>query len=419
MKKTYILISCKTIYDNEECDKVIDIDIFRDILNKNGWKEYLYKDIFDIDTQNIINEELYNKIKEEGLGLFYLSGKYNLKNNNELYNIECFINNKVDRKLHKRILNKDIIYKQYKELIDDNVNLFLPKTYDNIFKVKNNELEFDKNKVYIVKPSNSWKGYGIKIITNIKDLEEYKKNINIIKKHMNKLKTIRYNNDKEDEKKIEKYINKNKDLKKCYENYFDIPLNSFEKVFSKQIIIQEYINNPLLFKNRKFHLRSYLMIKLFNNKLSFSYFKKAKILTAKDEYKNNDYLNHDIHDTHIGSTDADYYFPEDLKKYANKKITDDIINYLYKQMNIIGDITVIIDKKNNLKNYDKVKNAFDVLGVDLMITENFQLKILEYNVHNIGHGVINKNADNVLEFENDFFNWVYNEGIKPLENFLN
>ena len=413
MKKTYIIISCKTIYDNDECDKVIDIDIFRNILNKNGWKEYLYKDIFDIETQKIINEELYNKIKEEGLGLFYLSGKYNLRNNNDLYKIECFINNKVDRKLHKKILNKDKIYKQYEELIDDKVELFLPKTYEDIFDIKNKDLNFKNNKVYIVKPSNSWKGYGIKIITNIKDLNKYKKNVNIINKHINNLKKLRNNKEY-----LEEYINKNKDLKKCYEKYFNIPLDCFEKVFSRQIIIQEYINNPLLFKNRKFHLRSYLMIKLFNNKLSFSYFKKAKILTAKDEYKNNDYLNHDIHDTHIGSTDADYYFPNDLKKYANKNITDDIINYLYKQMNIIGDITVIIDKKNNLKNYDKVYNAFDVLGVDLMITDDFQLKILEYNVHNIGHGVINKNADNVIEFENDFFNWVYNEGIKPLENQL-
>lgn len=418
MKKTYILISCKTIYDNEECDKVIDIDIFRNILNKNGWKEYLYKDIFDIDTQQIINKELYNKIKEEGLGLFYLSGKYNLNKYNELYNVDCFINNKVDRKLHKQILNKDIIYKQFKELIDDKVNLFLPKTYENIFKVKNNDLEFDKNKIYIVKPSNSWKGYGIKIITNIKDFEKYKKNINIINKHINKLKNIRYK-DKNVEDNLMQYVNKNKDLKKCYNNYFDIPIIDFEKVFSKQIIIQEYINNPLLFKNRKFHLRSYLMIKLFNNKLSFSYFKKAKILTAKDEYKNNDYLNHDIHDTHIGSTDADYYFPKDLQKYSNKEITNEIIDYFYKQMNIIGEITIQIDKKSNLKNYDKVKNAFDVLGVDLMITEDFQLKILEYNVHNIGHGVINKDADNVIEFENDFFNWVYIEGIKPLENLLN
>jgi len=418
MKKTYIIISCKTIYNNEECDNVIDIDIFREILNKNGWKEYLYKDIFDIETQKIKNKELYNKIKKEGLGLFYLSGKYNLLKDNELYNIECFINNKVDRKLHKQILNKDIIYKQFKELINDKVDLFLPKTYDNIFKVKKEELEFDKNKIYIIKPSNSWKGYGIKIITNEKEFNEYKNNINIINKHINKLRNIRYKNIDVNNKTIE-YINKNKDLKKCYEKYFNIPLDSFEKVFSKQIIIQEYINNPLLFNNKKFHLRSYLMIKLFNNNISFSYFKKAKILTAKDNYINNDYLNHDIHDTHIGSTDKDYYFPKDLQKYANKKINDDIIEYLYKQMDIIGNITVQIDKKNNLKNYDKVSNAFDVLGVDLMITEDFQLKILEYNVHNIGHGVINKDAENVIEFENDFFNWVYNEGIKPLENLLN
>ena len=421
MKKSYILITYETIYNNEDCNKVIDINILRKILNNNGWKEYLYKDIFDINTQEIINKDLYNKIKKEGIGLFYLSGLYEIKRNNEIYNIECFINNKVNRTLHKKILNKDVIYKQYKNIIKEDVELFLPKTYENIFEINKEELEFDKNKIYIIKPSGSWKGYGIKIITNIKDLEEYKNNIKIIRKHINNLKNIRIKN--KDNNKIEnnllQYINKNKDLKKCYNYFNNIPLIDFDKVFNRNIIIQEYINNPLLFKNKKFHLRSYLMIKLFDNKLSFSYFKKAKILTAKDEYKNNDYLNHNIHDTHIGSTDADYYFPEDLQKYSNKEINDKILEYLYKQMNIIGKITVLIDIKNKLKNYDKVKNAFDVLGVDLMITEDFQIKILEYNVINIGHGVINKNAENVKEFENDFFNCVYNEGIKPFENYLN
>ncbi len=39
---------------------------------------------------------------------------------------------------------------------------------------------------------------------------------------------------------------------------------------------------------------------------------QAKLFTAKEKYKNEDWFNKDIHDTHLKSTDNDYYYPDDL-----------------------------------------------------------------------------------------------------------
>ena len=57
------------------------------------------------------------------------------------------------------------------------------------------------------------------------------------------------------------------------------------------------------------------------------------------------------------------------------------------------------------------------LGLDFMILNDYTVKILEVN-NKLGFGVINQGSDKVNQYTYDFFNWIYFNGIKPLEKFL-
>ena len=64
---------------------------------------------------------------------------------------------------------------------------------------------------------------------------------------------------------------------------------------------------------------------------------KGKIITAELPYKNEDYTNTKIHDTHFKSTYINKYFPNDFE--LSKEVTDN----LYEQMNeIMGAVSSII-----------------------------------------------------------------------------
>ena len=73
------------------------------------------------------------------------------------------------------------------------------------------------------------------------------------------------------------------------------------------------ITNPMLWQNRKFHIRAYILISLHNG-FHWSFWNRGKIFTAAEHYNENPATFRDsrIHDTHGKTTPCDIYFPEDL-----------------------------------------------------------------------------------------------------------
>ena len=100
--------------------------------------------------------------------------------------------------------------------------------------------------------------------------------------------------------------------------------------------------------------------------------KLGRIFTAKNKYIQQNYHNKNIHDTHVGSTDKDYYFPHEFVKQYSK----DIIINIYKQMlELFHYIKLIIQAKC----YQESKKCFQIFGADIMITKVYKIKLLEMN----------------------------------------
>lgn len=362
-EKTALFITPQEIKNNSEIlPNYINNKIFKEILKKNGWI------ILDYNNINL------NQYKKRGIGFIYITG--DITYNKTIYTIPVFIKNLFELKSHRKITNKYDLYLSLNNIPSIKNNIIESFNIDDL-----NELPDDN--VYIARPIGGYEGKGIKNLSNNQEFIEYK---------------LFYNNIKQ------RFINKQLS-----------PLET--KIWGKGVIISKYITNPLLFNNKKFHVRTYLLISktrinLSNNyNWNWSFFHQGKILTALNDYKNDEWDNKLIHDTHMKTTQNDFYFPQDLE------LNDITEEYLIQQMENICEIIFNIVKNSNIKTFNETVNSFEVLGLDFMILNDFTVKILEVN-NKLGYGIINQGTDKVNKFTYDFFNWIYFNGVKPLEKFL-
>ncbi len=178
------------------------------------------------------------------------------------------------------------------------------------------------------------------------------------------------------------------------------------------IIASKYINNPLLFKGKKFHFRVYLIVTIINNVFSSYFFRTFKIITSKNNYEMNNYQNAEIHDTHYKYNDNDYLFPDSfIEENLNIKVNDEIINKIIIDIkNICAKMSYIYYKDAKLMNNSK--NGSHMFGCDFMIDSNLNIKLLECNRY-LDLYCINKQ----ILLENNIFDWINEIILKPL--FLN
>ena len=170
------------------------------------------------------------------------------------------------------------------------------------------------------------------------------------------------------------------------------------------ILMSEYIINPLLFMNKKFHVRMYYIITINNNILRTYLMNFGFIYTALLSYKNADYSNKEIHDTHYKSTAKDYMFPKDMQYLGT-----DNINNIIKQMRNILNYTSQILYNNKVSNYENIANGFYIFGIDFMIKDNYDVMLIECNDT---PGYKRKEKDYTLEKE--LFSFINNVSFKPL-----
>lgn len=193
--------------------------------------------------------------------------------------------------------------------------------------------------------------------------------------------------------------------------------NEFNKSITKlkrykQVIITKYIVNPLLLKTlsyKKFHLRMYLMICTFKEGFEWHFWDRGKIITAELSYVPDDFTNPLIHDTHFKSTHINKYFPDDLN------LEKSVISKLYKQMNEIMEASANIIKEHTFS-YPESKYAFEIFGVDMMITDDLIVKLIEINArHDYGvDDLKKKDGDKHNQFCSAFFDWIYENAIIPV-----
>jgi len=206
------------------------------------------------------------------------------------------------------------------------------------------------------------------------------------------------------------YINNNKELdyaRKFYliKKYIDNDKNLFD-----QITISKLITNLLLFKNRKFHLRVYFMIAILEGEISSFVLETAKILTAKKPYNLDLPLSKDVHDTHMDSTDADYFFPKDLDIPENNKAT--IMLGIRKIAKYLTNI--LIGSCNNKPKtilFEKQENGYNIFGMDILVSQDLEPILVECN-KTPGMGC--KNPETVSRLSEIIYGWINETILEPL-----
>jgi len=191
-------------------------------------------------------------------------------------------------------------------------------------------------------------------------------------------------------------------------------LNKYDNV-----LVSEYITNPILFRGHKCHIRTYLLASLINGSFNTYMVDFGRIFTAKLPFIHDDWNNSDIHDTHMKSTPTDWFFPKD---FTNNNITNingqvnisnrTIQNIFYQIKTIFSAVSKLLSKTVSV--YDNVKNGFNIFGIDLMIKSNskdeFTVVLLECNSEGTYKS---KEPGTHTIIENVIFNWINDVILQP------
>ena len=297
---------------------------YKIVLKNKGLESYI-KEIL----KERKNWKEYKKGKDKKLDFLYTREGDRTK---EIYGLRNVLKNNLRREEQNNISYKDFLFKNLSKIKGG--KKYLPKTYyfqfgkDSLNKLK--DIFFGK-KIYIIKPVISSSGKGIERAEKFEDLETYfsKRKVNDIYR-----------------------------------------TNSY--------VIQEYIIDPLTFKRKKFHMRSYFL--LYKNDV---YVTDYSILrTSKENYKKSDFDNNDVHDTHAASTKEYNFFPQNFKNLKKSEK-----EHIQKQ---IFDLVRKLSKLVKTDCYEESENCYQIFAMDLMITKKLELKILEVQ-RAFGHGGMNEN----------------------------
>ena len=331
-----------------------------------------------IDNQGLILTPLENiliaagwkqiKSKQEALEMngkidFFWMGQSNELGNRfdrDLYKIKCISKNLLWRE-KSHTTGKDVITN--KALLYENMKLQFPEIASkhmaesiNIKHPENTNFKITPGQVWVIRPAGhgACSGVGVEVITNDTELALARKS------------TSKYPN----------------------------------------VLLSRYITTPMLWQNRKFHIRAYLLISLHDG-FHWSFWNRGKIFTAAEPYNENPVTFRDcrIHDTHGKTTPCDIYFPEDLD--LTLKQTDDILH----QMRLIMSCAAKIIQPHARK-YDESDTAFEVFGVDFMIARDVDtdanqqwiVKLLEINSE-AGYGYKN-DLVKYTEYCSQYFQWI-------------
>jgi len=174
-------------------------------------------------------------------------------------------------------------------------------------------------------------------------------------------------------------------------------------------IIMDYITNPALtIDGKKFHLRMYTILIVESGIKRCYIHDECKILSAKEKYKKSDWLNRHIHISCASSTMKVYNFPDDIATPINM----DKFNEFKKTL-------AFAIAFNNSIIYEENDIGYHIHGVDVLMTDDNNFFILEFNGHGIGfncvEGIKNTPECHIFEqrFSKDYFAFILNSTVFP------
>lgn len=145
-------------------------------------------------------------------------------------------------------------------------------------------------------------------------------------------------------------------------------------------IIQDYIDNPLLFNNKKFHFRIYVIYVQTENSTTAYLSKNGFIYTANKEFEP-DTFDPNIVLSGENSKNNVFYIPEDFTRSFGKQVWD---NMVYPQIVKITRET-IRSTVEHLKCPAKKQKCFKILGYDILINKDFKCFLAEINARNVSY----------------------------------
>jgi len=126
----------------------------------------------------------------------------------------------------------------------------------------------------------------------------------------------------------------------------------------------EYIDDPLLFRTKKFHYRVYIMISSQLDPVLLPYY---EILTAAKPYEKRNYANKEIHDSHGKSTPESFCVGLNVKYAPHMNKIKSTVNILFERI------------KGKFYPYSESQIGYELLGMDIMFDAQENIYILEIN----------------------------------------
>jgi hypothetical protein len=148
----------------------------------------------------------------------------------------------------------------------------------------------------------------------------------------------------------------------------------------KEWVIQDYIDNPLLFNNKKFHFRIYVIYVQTENSTTAYLSKNGFIYTANKEFES-DTFDNDIVLSGENSKNNVFYIPEDFTRSFGKQTWDTIV---FPQIVKITRET-IHSTVEHLKCPAKKQKCFKILGYDILINQDMKCFLAEINARNVSY----------------------------------
>ena len=344
----------------------------------------LFEKNYEIGNKKKMFINLINYCDENNINAFeivpftiLIGNSSNIKSNlNKIKEIMKFVENNKSNK------NNDIISKQkYNDIFNE----------DKFFsKLKNHYIFINKNFIseknyWIIKPPDLYQGKCIEICNSYHDLVKKSQKIfkGVNKKIIpNQLTTLSNNEINEEEKILSldySFINNN--------TFNNIRKKINSKMYcSNDIIIQKYLDNPLLYKNRKFDLRCFVLL---DSNMNLFFCKEGHLKLSSELYNLNN-TNKYIHITNYSLQKNSNNFQlyeignevsyKEFKDYLIKeKISLDKFSDMINQMKLMIKISfksfwnkIFNQKKENIL-------CFEIFGYDFILDKDFKLWILEIN----------------------------------------
>ena len=230
--------------------------------------------------------------------------------------------------------------------------------------------------MWIIKPVNLNRGRCIKVLNNLDSIIKEMKFIQVFRKiqindegNINIIKNTSKNN----------YLNTNSNISTEKENS--------SGVRCEFIMIQKYLEKPLLYQGRKFDIRIWVMF-MTNRENEVYIFKEGHLKATSLKYNpdsddiyvhltNYSVQKHNINFSkiEIGNEIPFYEFQKELdRKKSGKNFKNDIYPKIVRIIRLTGGAAA-----KGKMNFMNAKNCFEIFGYDFILDENYRPYLLEIN----------------------------------------